>query len=205
MYLITAAEVVFWTCALLLAYTYAGYPLLLAVASRLRSRPVRRADCIPSVSFIITAYNEEQALAAKLENTLMLDYPKEKLEIIVASDCSTDRTDAIAGEFAALGVRLHRQPQRLGKTAAQNTAVKLARGEILLFSDATTLYRPDVLRAMMPNFADPTVGCVAGQLIYVELGRSSVGRGARSYWSYERFLKKCESRLGSLIGVSGCL
>ena len=203
--LTTAAEVVFWTCALLLAYTYAGYPLLLAVASRLRSRPVRRADWIPTVSVIITAYNEEQALAAKLANTLMLDYPKEKLEIIVASDCSTDRTDAIAREFAPLGVRLHRQPQRLGKTAAQNTAVELARGEILLFSDATTLYRPDVLRAMMPDFADPTVGCVAGQLLYVELARSSIGRGARSYWSYERFLKQCESRLGSLIGVSGCL
>src|SRR5437870_111415 len=183
----TAAEVVFWTCALLLGYTYAGYPLLLAVASQLRSRPVRRADWIPTVSVIITAYNEEQALAAKLANTLMLDYPKEKLEIIVASDCSTDRTDAIAREFAPLGVRLHRQPQRLGKTAAQNAAVELARGEILLFSDATTLYRPDVLRAMMPDFADPTVGCVAGQLLYVELARSSIGRGARSYWSYERF------------------
>ena len=208
--LTTAAEVVFWTCAFLLAYTYTGYPLLLAVASRLRSRPVRRADRVPAcgwptVSVIITAYNEEQALAAKLENTLVLDFPKEKLEIIVASDCSTDRTDAIAGEFAPLGVRLHRQPQRLGKTAAQNTAVELARGEILLFSDATTLYRPYVLRAMMPNFADPTVGCVAGQLLYVDLAHSSVGRGARSYWSYERFLKQCESRLGSLIGVSGCL
>jgi cellulose synthase/poly-beta-1,6-N-acetylglucosamine synthase-like glycosyltransferase len=127
------------------------------------------------------------------------------LEIIVASDCSSDSTDAIAASFAPHGVRLHRQTQRLGKTAAQNAAVELARGEIILFSDATTLYRPDVLKAMMRNFADPTIGCVAGQLIYVDPSNSSVGHGAVSYWGYEVFLKRHESNVRSLIGVSGCL
>jgi cellulose synthase/poly-beta-1,6-N-acetylglucosamine synthase-like glycosyltransferase len=102
-------------------------------------------------------------------------------------------------------VRLHRQPERLGKTAAQNAAVELARGEIILFSDATTLYQPDVLKVMMPAFADAGVGCVAGRLIYVDPFRSSIGQGARSYWGYESFLKKHESQVCSLIGVSGCL
>lgn len=200
------AQIVFWSGVAALAYTYVGYPALLALVSRARPRPVRRADdSVPSVTVIITAYNEERDLAAKLENTLALDYPKDRLEIIVASDCSTDRTDDIARQFAARGVRLHRQSERRGKTAAQNAAVELAHGEIVLFSDATTLYQRDVLRALMPNFADAEVGCVAGRLVYVDPARSSVGSGARSYWGYETFLKERESRINSLIGVSGCL
>jgi cellulose synthase/poly-beta-1,6-N-acetylglucosamine synthase-like glycosyltransferase len=198
-------EAVFWLSAAALIYTYAGYPLLVALVSFLRPRPVRRAPNVPAVSVIITAYNEERDLRAKLENTLALDYPKEKLEVIVASDCSTDRTDEIAREYAARGVRLHRQPERLGKTAAQNSAVAQARGEIILFSDATTLYRSDVLDVMMPSFSDESVGCVAGRLIYVDPAESTVGHGARSYWGYETFLKRHESRACSLIGASGCL
>jgi cellulose synthase/poly-beta-1,6-N-acetylglucosamine synthase-like glycosyltransferase len=200
-----AAEIVFWLSALALGYTYAGYPLLLLIMSRLRPREVRRAAFEPPVSVIVTAYNEERDLAAKLENTLALDYPRELLEIIVASDCSTDSTDEIVRAFADRGVRLVRQPQRLGKTAAQNTAVAEARGEIILFSDATSLYEQDVLKVLMPNFADTTVGCVAGRLVYVDPADTRVGRGARSYWDYETFLKKHESRIFSLIGASGCL
>jgi cellulose synthase/poly-beta-1,6-N-acetylglucosamine synthase-like glycosyltransferase len=200
-----AAELLFWLSVAALFYTYLGYTLLLVLVSRLRGRDVRQAAWTPTVSIIITAYNEEQNLAAKLENTLALDYDEGKLEVIVASDCSTDRTDEIARHFASRGVRLHRQAERLGKTAAQNAAVEEARGEIILFSDATTAYQRDVLRVMNRNFADPEVGCVAGRLIYVDPAESSVGRGARSYWSYETFLKRHESRVGSLIGVSGCI
>jgi cellulose synthase/poly-beta-1,6-N-acetylglucosamine synthase-like glycosyltransferase len=200
-----AAEVIFWLSVAALFYTYAGYPLLLALVSSLRPQKVRRGEFTPTVSVIITAYNEERDLAAKLENTLALDYPRELLETIVASDCSTDRTDEIVREFAGRGVRLHRQSERLGKTAAQNAAVELARGEIILFSDATSLYQPNAVRAMMPSFVDSSVGCVAGRLEYVDGSDSDVGRGARSYWSYETFLKRHESRVGSLIGASGCL
>jgi len=200
------AIVCFWVSAAALLYTYLGYPLLVAIMSFLRPRPVRRAESmIPTVTVIITAYNEERDLAAKITNTLALDYPKDKLEILIASDCSSDRTDEIARSFADRGVRLHRQLKRFGKTAAQNAAVELAGGEIVLFSDATTLYQPDVLRVMVPNFADPEIGCVAGRLIYVDPADSGVGRGARSYWGYETFLKRHESRFFSLIGVSGCL
>ncbi len=200
-----AAEIIFWLSAAALFYTYVGYPTLIAAISILRPRKVKRADDEPAVTIIITAYNEERALAAKIENTLALDYPRELLEIIVASDCSTDRTDEIARSFAARGVQIHRQRQRLGKTAAQNAAVEIARGEIILFSDATSLYQPDVLRRILPNFADPSVGCVGGRLIYVDPGDTRVGRGAKSYWNYETFLKRHESRACSLIGVSGCL
>lgn len=199
------AEVIFWLSAAALFYTYAGYPLLLALVSAVRPRRIRRGDFESTVSVIITAYNEERDLAAKLENTLALDYPPELVEIIVASDCSSDRTDDIVNEFAPRGVRLHRQPQRLGKTAAQNAAVAQARGDVILFSDATSLYQPDAVQALLPNFADPSVGCVAGRLIYVDPADSRIGRGARSYWSYETFLKKHESRACSLIGASGCL
>jgi cellulose synthase/poly-beta-1,6-N-acetylglucosamine synthase-like glycosyltransferase len=201
----TAAKVLFWAAAAALAYAYVGYAALVWLVSRLRPREVRRGRVEPTVSVVITAYNEERDLASKLENTLALDYPSEKLEIIVASDCSSDGTDEIARRYAARGVRLHRQPERLGKTAAQNAAVELARGDVLLFSDATTLYQRDVLRAMAPNFADPSVGCVAGKLIYVDPAASSVGSGAKSYWGYETFLKTHESRACSLIGASGCL
>jgi cellulose synthase/poly-beta-1,6-N-acetylglucosamine synthase-like glycosyltransferase len=200
-----ASEIIFWMSVLALCYTYAGYPLLVFVVSLIRSRKVLRKPNEPSVSVIITAYNEERDLRAKLENTLALEYPSSKLEVIVASDCSTDRTDQIVFEFASRGVRLHRQSERLGKTAAQNAAVEHARGEVILFSDATTLYNSDILRVMMPDFADPSIGCVAGRLVYIDPANSAVGHGARSYWSYETFLKKHESRTGSLIGASGCL
>jgi cellulose synthase/poly-beta-1,6-N-acetylglucosamine synthase-like glycosyltransferase len=208
--LLAVAQILFWLSALALFYTYVGYALLVALLSRARPRPVKRAaeKFEPTVSIIITAYNEARCLAAKLENTLALDYPPEKLEIIVASDCSSDGTDDIARAFAQTTngrVRLHRQDARQGKTAAQNEAVKVARGEIILFSDATTMYAPDVLHLMLPNFADERVGCVAGKLIYVDFSKSAIGHGARSYWEYETFLKRHESRVCSLIGASGCL
>src|SRR3954462_6659540 len=163
-----AGEIVFWLSALALFYTYVGYPILIAVISSLRPRGVKRGKFLPKVSVIITAFNEECALAAKLENTLALDYPRDLLEVIVASDCSTDRTEEIAKEFATRGVKLHRQTERLGKTAAQNAAIEKAHGEVVVFSDATSHYQPDVLKMIVPNFADEQVGCVGGRLVYVD-------------------------------------
>lgn len=199
------AQTVFWSSAAALFYAYAGYPILVYVVSRLFPKPIDRAAHQPTVTVLITAYNEERAIRAKLENTLLIDYDRKKLEIIVASDCSNDKTDAIVKEFGARGVKLVRQIERRGKTAAQNVGVENASGEIVLFSDATTMYEPDVLRRMLPNFADQTVGCVAGKLIYVDDFDSGVGKGAKGYWNYETFLKRAESRACSLIGASGCL
>ena len=198
-------EVIFWLSVAAVGYAYVGYPILLSLISKIRPKPVHSAEWTPSVSVIIAAYNEERDLAAKLENTLALDYPKSQLEIIVTSDCSSDRTDEIANSFAARGVRLHPQPERHGKTAAQNAAVEIARGEIIVFSDATTHYQPDVLRLLTPAFADQSVGCVTGRVIYQDVKESSVGAGTKSYWNYEFFLKKHESNVCSLIGVCGCM
>jgi cellulose synthase/poly-beta-1,6-N-acetylglucosamine synthase-like glycosyltransferase len=199
------AQIIFWASAVALVYTYVGYPALIALISTLRPRKVARRDFTPSLTIIITAYNEERALPEKLVNTLALDYPRDLIEIIVASDCSNDRTDEIVQRLQGQGVTLHRQPQRLGKTAAQNAAVEKARGEIIVFSDATSHYEPDALQKIVRNFADSTVGCVGGRLIYVDPGDTDIGRGARGYWGYETFLKRHESHAGSLIGVSGCL
>jgi len=201
----TYAQIVFWLSVAAIGYTYAGYPVLLMILSKLRGKPVLRRQFEPPVTVIITAYNEERDLAQKLENTLALDYAKDKLEVLVTSDCSSDGTDDIVRSYASRGVRLHRQPERLGKTAAQNAAVEKATGEVLLFSDATTHYRADVLRSMVPSFADPSVGCVTGNVIYSHDVNSSVSHGTRSYWNYEFLLKKHESAITSLIGVCGCM
>jgi cellulose synthase/poly-beta-1,6-N-acetylglucosamine synthase-like glycosyltransferase len=199
------AEIILITSLALIAYAYAGYPLLVLLLSRVLGMPVHTAEITPKVSVIIAAYNEQRDIAQKIENTLALDYPAEKLEIIVASDCSTDRTDEIVRGYSNKGILLHRRPERIGKSVAQNHAVKISTGEIIVFSDATTMYARDTARKIVRSFADPEVGCVAGQLIYVRGAASAVGEGCRSYWGYEKFLKQCESRMGSLIGVSGCL
>ena len=201
----TAEQAVFWICVGLLAYVYLGYPLFVYLVSVLFPRSVKFGEIEPHVTVLITAFNEEAALPGKLENTLEIDYPTRKLEILVASDGSTDRTDEIVKEYGDRGVKLFRQEGRVGKTMTQNNAVVQATGEIILFSDATTLYNKDVFRSILPAFADESVGCVAGRLVYVDEDQSTVGKGARSYWSYETFLKIAESRACSLIGASGCL
>jgi glycosyltransferase involved in cell wall biosynthesis len=201
----TLAQIIFWICAGLLAYVYLGYPLLVWFASRMFPKAVKSSAIEPNVTILITAFNEEAAIREKLENTLAIAYPASKLEVLVASDGSTDATDAIVKEFADRRVKLFRQEGRVGKTTTQNNAVEQATGEIILFSDATTLYSKDVFEHILPPFADETVGCVAGRLVYVDEHATTVGRGAQSYWSYETRLKSAESDACSLIGASGCL
>ncbi len=185
----TVLITIFVSAVAILFYVYAGYPLLVFAVARFFPKSIRRAHINPTVTMIITAYNEERDIKTKLENTLLIDYPKELLEIIVASDGSTDSTDEIVREFADRGIKLFRQEGRVGKTYTQNKAVEQAAGEIILFSDATTIYLPDVLKAIVPNFADAEIGCVAGKLSYVDPWKSSVGTGAKRYWGYETFLK----------------
>ncbi len=198
-------EVVFWLCVGLILYTYMGYPLVLLGLRTIRRRPVVKQDIIPTVSLLIAAYNEEKDIRAKLENTLGLDYPQGKLQVIVASDCSTDNTDAIVQEYTDQGVLLVRLRQRGGKTAALNEAVKHARGEVLVFSDAATLYRQDALRKLVRNFADPSVACVTGDIIYINDAHTLVGEGGSLYWRYERWLRRMESDIGSVLGMAGCM
>ena len=201
----TAWQILFWISAVLLLYVYAGYPILVYLVGLLWPKTVKKGKTEPRVTILITAFNEEAVIREKLENTLKIDYPQDKLEILVASDGSTDRTDMIVREFAGSGVKLFRQEGRAGKTVTQNNAVERATGEIILFSDATTTYGSDVLQAVLPAFADPEIGCVAGRLVYVDDVNSNVGKGAKRYWGYETFLKIAESNACSLIGASGCL
>ncbi|MFC1646260.1 glycosyltransferase family 2 protein [Candidatus Omnitrophota bacterium] len=195
---------IFWLCAFLVLYTYFLYPLILGVLSIFIRRPVRKSDIVPYVSLIIAAYNEEKSIANKIENSLNLDYPKSKLQIIVASDCSDDSTDKIVLSFKDRGVILVRQNKRLGKTSTQNQAVQFAKGEVILFTDATTRLRSDVIRKIVRNFADESVGCVGAMLKYSDDKKSKLGRARRIYWEYEKFLRRRESNLNSLLGVSGC-
>lgn len=199
------ALVIFLISIFLIAYSYVGYPILLTLLSYLFPRPIRSANITPRISLIITARNEEKSISAKLENALSLDYPRDKYEIIVASDASTDRTDEIVKSYSTKGVILHRENRHYGKTITQSRAVKHSTGEILIFSDATTIYEHSALRAIVRKFADSEVGCVAGQLTYLDPNSSAVGKGCSSYWNYEKVIKHFESQLGSLIGVSGCL
>lgn len=201
----TALALLFWLSLLVLAYGYAGYPLLVAVVGRLRDRRVRREPVTPRMSLIIAAYNEEAAIAERVENALAADYPGDALEVIVASDGSGDRTEPIVREYAGRGVRLLALP-RQGKLHALAEAARVARGEILVFSDANIQMHPQALRALARNFADPTVGGVAGNATY-RLPRDGEGssRGEGLYWRYDTWLKEMESRTGSVVSAHGAL
>jgi glycosyltransferase involved in cell wall biosynthesis len=198
-------QIVFWVLLLGTAWTYLGYPLLLVALARLRRRPLQTGPLEPTVTVVIAAYNEEKAIRRKLDTALALDYPADKLELIVASDCSTDRTHDIVREMEPRGVRLVVLPERAGKTAAQNLAAEGAKGEILIFTDATTDFNRDTVRGLVAAFADPRVGCVGAELEYVSEGGSAVGKGGGLYWRYEKRVKELEAQVSTLIGVSGCL
>ena len=187
-------------------YVYAGYPIILwAIASIRGPRPVAAAPIEPDVTLIISAYNEEGVIGEKLENSLSLDYPRDRMEVIVVSDCSTDRTDAIVGARATDGVRLVRMPERAGKSAGLNHAVAAARGRVLVFSDANAFYRPDSIRKLVANFADAEVGCVTGESRYANPDRSSTSTQENLYWRYERWIKVWESAWGSMVGSDGAI
>ncbi|MGH8522696.1 MAG: glycosyltransferase family 2 protein [Gammaproteobacteria bacterium] len=196
------AACLFWLSALVIGYTYLGYPILLWILARVKPRPVVAADITPTVSVIVAAYNEEGLIAGKISGLLAQDYPPTQMEIIVASDGSTDATDAVVTAHA--GVKLVRVEGRQGKSAAQNAAVEVAHGEILVFTDATTVIANDGIRKLVRSFGDSTVGCVGTKLTYVSKGGSATGAGGSSYWNYERWIKTMESTVNSLIGVSGC-
>lgn len=195
----------FWTLLGLVGWTYVGYPVLLGILARLRTRTIKFAPIEPTITLIIAAFNEQKDIAAKLDASLAIDYPKDKLQIIVASDCSTDRTHEIVAGYADRGVELVALPERGGKTAAQNAAAKVARGEVMVFTDATTELASTVLRDLVEGFSDPRVGCIGAELEYVSEGGTAVGKGGGAYWRYEKKVKELEAKVSSLIGVSGCL
>jgi cellulose synthase/poly-beta-1,6-N-acetylglucosamine synthase-like glycosyltransferase len=199
--------ILFWLCASLIFFIYVVYLPLVYLLGRLFPRRCLTADtCLPSISLVISAFNEEDVIEEKLVNTLRIDYPRDRFETIVVSDCSDDRTDEIVGRFESSGVRLIRQSQRSGKSSGLNLALPVATGEIVIFSDANALYEPDSLRRLVRHFIDPIVGYVVGNARYAERGElasSAVSEGL--YWKLETWMKESESRFGSVVGGDGAI
>ena len=201
----TALLVVFAVSAAACFWLYAGFPLLLWVRSRLRPRPVRSAPIEPAVSLIIPVFDEEAVLGAKLDNSLALDYPRHRLEILVVSDGSGDGSEAIAASYAGRGVGLLALP-RGGKIAALNAGAAAAGGEVLVLTDANGMLEPGSLRRLVAPFADPGVGGVCGHKRYrMTRGADSTELGENLYWRYDSWQKSLESEAGSVFAADGTL
>lgn len=194
-------ETVFWMSVGLVAYAYIGYAFVLWGLSLFRCRRVSKADITPPVTFIITAYNEQSRIAGKLDNTLKLTYPVSRFEVLVASDCSSDKTDEIVKSYGDRGIQLVRASVRKGKEAAQKLAVEVAKGEIFVFSDVATILTENAVSSIVKNFHDPTVGCVSSVDRFLDQDGRVSGEGA--YVRYEMFLRSLETRVNSLVGLSG--
>ena len=184
-------------------YPLFGYPLVIALIGRLRPRTVARRPGALPVTVLIPAYNEAESIAQTIEKALQQEYPPGLLEIIVVSDGSEDGTDDIVRAYAARGVQLMRREPRRGKAAALNAAMRVARGEVIVFSDANARFAPDAIARLVENFADPRVGYVTGELTLLHRAGNRAGEGASGYLRYENWLRVSESRAGSVIGVNG--
>ena len=193
---------VFWISLGTLVYIYAGYPLLVWVLAQLFGREPQRRDITPTVSLLIPAYNEAAHIEQKLENSLALAYPRDRLEIVVASDGSTDQTNAIVERFRGAGVRLLAMPDNIGKAAMLSRVVPSLTGEIVVFSDASSQLEPGALRQLVRSFADARVGCVSGGY-RLRSGDTLRDDGEGLYWRYEAFIKRQESHLHSILGGHG--
>ena len=194
-----AVVILFWVSLAALAWTHVLYPAFAAGLSRVAARRIRKADIEPTVAVIVAAYNEEAAIARRIENLLALDYPADKLQIVVSSDASSDRTEEIALEYS--GVQVISNP-RGGKVAAQDSAVRQTDSELVVFSDANCTWSPDALRALVRSFADPDVAYVCGQLQILD---ADGGNKEGVYWRYEMGVRQAESQLGSVTGGNGSI
>ena len=203
----TTIEIMFWVCVALIVYAYAIYPIVVWGLSRLFGRlatsPALAEDDLPSVSLLIAAYNEEQVIAPRIENALALDYPADRLEVVIASDGSNDATARIVSAFEDRRIRLLQSPLRRGKATVLNAAFRHVRGDIVLLSDANTFTDRSALRHIVRWFENPRVGIVCGHLVLTD---PATGRNVDGlYWRYETFLKTCEGRLGALLGANGAI
>lgn len=198
-------KIIFWSAIGFIAYTYLFFPLMTLLRSIFWRIPIQQAKITPHVSLIIAAYNEAQSIAAKIDNSLALDYPREKLEIIIASDGSTDGTDEIVRSYANQGIRLLSLARR-GKAPTLNAAVDTANGEILVFSDANSMYAPDAILSLVRPFADAQVGGVAGNQIYLkDEHNQTTSAGENGYWNFDRKLKKLQCEAGNTISATGAI
>ncbi len=203
--MVITTEFFFWFCLAVGLYPYAGYPLCVALLRLIRPRAVQAGPITPRVTVVISAYNEAGHIEATVRNKLNQDYPHALLDVMVASDGSTDDTDVVLAHLARQNPRLSffRQQTRSGKTAALNSLVERAKGEIIVFADANSMYRTDTVRQLVAPFADPKVGYVTGQMLYVDPHGSLIGDGCSAYMRYENLLRRYETDIGSIVGVDG--
>ncbi|HVR43497.1 MAG TPA: glycosyltransferase family 2 protein [Thermoanaerobaculia bacterium] len=199
------ALVLFFTAAALTGYVYFGYPVLIWLIARLRPRPVAKGSSTPPATLLIAVFNEEKVVGRKIESSLALDYPRDRLEILFVSDGSTDRTADIVRAAGSPNVRLIERP-RAGKAAALNEGAKQARGEFLVFTDANVELAPDALRILASSFDDPEVGGVCGRKKFVvRRGADTTEQGENLYWRWDQWQKELESRIGSVFAADGSL
>lgn len=199
-----------WLIALplgLFAFAYVGYPALLWALGRFRPRPLAPAHPVewPRVSFSIPVYNEHKSIRGLIESVLAIDYPADRRQVLLISDASSDGTDDIIREYAGQGIQLLRQPERRGKTAAENAGAAHLTGDIVINTDASIRIRPDAIKALVRWFADPTIGVASGRDMSVGSEAGDHNRGESGYVGYEMWVRDLETRLGGIIGSSGCL
>lgn len=197
--------VVFLVCALALAYTYVGYPVLVALWSRLRPRPVHRQPQQPRVAIIVVGHNEEARIEAKIRTCLAQDYPADRLRVVIASDGSTDRTNALVQSCGDARVQLMAFPVRRGKAACLNDAVAACSEEVIVFTDARQALNAEAVRCLIENLADAQVGAVSGELVFVQDDMTAFAEGVDAYWRYEKFIRQREALVHSAPGVTGAL
>lgn len=198
----TLIALLFWLALGIILYTYFGYPLLIWIISRIHPKSENYKQQTPYVTLLIAAYNEEVVIELKIKNSLSIDYPQEKRQILIVTDGSTDQTPEIVKKYDGLGIELLHHPERRGKMAAINRAMEHVRGEIIVFSDANNYYQPDTIKKLMEPFGNPEVGAVSGAKV-IDQGDGDLGASEGMYWKYESFIKKHESRLGSCTSVAG--
>jgi len=195
----------FWVSGLLMVYTHVGYPLLIRVWARLLPRPPRRGAIEPDVSLLIVAHDEAANIAARIDNVLSLDYPADRLEIVLASDGSADDTVERARAYERSGVRVVAFANRRGKASVLNDTVPRCRGEIVVLGDARQSFEPGALRALVAAFADPRVGAVSGELVLSDNAGTGAERGVGAYWRFEKSIRSSESLVDSTLGATGAI
>ncbi|HBI48181.1 MAG TPA: glycosyltransferase family 2 protein [Smithella sp.] len=203
-------KVVYWFAFGVIFYAYIGYPIILYLLSNIfyskKKTEVKENNAWPYVSLLIAAYNEEKVIGAKIENCLALDYPKDLLDVWIASDGSSDSTNNIVKKYAAVNENIHLlEFPRTGKSGMLNKAIESVKSEIIVFSDANTEYSADALKRLVKHFEDQDVGCVSGRLIYKNPGETISGKGESIYWRYETALKVMESKIGYIAGANGAI
>lgn len=202
--MIFVSAILFWSSAVILAYAHVLFPATLRLLAPILRRAVGRAEHLPGVTVVVCASNEEKHIRAKIDDCLRLDYPSDRLEILVVSDGSTDGTDAILAAIDDPRVRVHRIPERGGKTAAQNEAAARARHEVLFFTDATTLHPPNTLRLLLRSLADTSVGCVTGKPVF-RRDAGAVSRGLETRAVMEMGMRGALGEIFSLLGTQDCI